>query len=54
LFRDGQPQRSVDILQDLVSDLFDVLSNDTMPMLIPCHSRKFELLFAHCLVLRKK
>ncbi len=52
--RDGQAQWSAEVLQQLALESFDVLMEDSMPLLIAEHSRKFELLMMHRLVIRKK
>ena len=52
--RDGQAQRSADVLQLVLSSNFEVIKEDSMPVLIANHSRKFELLVTHRLVVRKK
>ncbi len=53
-YKDGEAQRSSDALHALLAGFgFEVLEEGSVPLLLPEHSRKFELLIAHKLVLRK-
>ncbi|GFR49285.1 hypothetical protein Agub_g11294 [Astrephomene gubernaculifera] len=53
-YRDGLPNRSADALKALVAPDFEVLEEGSMPLLIREHARKYQLINAHKLVLRRK
>lgn len=52
--RDGTAERSAEQLQALVAQDFEVLAEDTVPFLVPEHSRMFQLVLSHRLVLKRK
>lgn len=52
--RDGVAQRSAEVLQQLVGDDFNVLAENTLPVLLPEHARLFQLSLHHRVVLQKK
>ncbi len=52
--RDGAAVRSADALAAAVAADFDVLAEDTMPLLIAEHARKHQLLLTHRMVLQRK
>lgn len=47
-------RRSADALKALVSADFEVLEEGSMPLIIREHARKYQLINAHKLVLRRK
>ncbi|GAX79951.1 hypothetical protein CEUSTIGMA_g7390.t1 [Chlamydomonas eustigma] len=52
--KDGEAQRSIDVLNKMLSDKFKILQEDSMPLLLAEHSRKFELLLTHRFIVQKK
>ncbi|GLC40818.1 hypothetical protein PLESTB_000019400 [Pleodorina starrii] len=53
-YKDGLPNRSADALKALLAPDFDVLEEGSMPLIIREHARKYQLINAHKLVIRRK